>query len=344
MVPFSPRSFLVPAVVALAVFSAACTSTQRVGHVVEVPAQMSVPADVTRVAVSRFDGLEQTGTLVANRLAEGLLDGGRYRVYERAKIDELLGEHAFNRSGVVDPETVRELRLAGVDALIFGVVDVYSIDDQRGTSRTTRTVGTGRYREVEEFDRKTGETTTREVEITRTETWDRPTAIRTGTMGVTFRMTNLSTGEIMAVEALTANFREVCWADLPDTRATRDQILDRLTSRVVDGFLGKIQPRDATLSLVLENAGNSRTRLGLQYAANRLWSRALGEFDAAMRAEPEEPSGPYNVAIAHFALGHHDEARRFLERAIAIEPKARYISALAMVEDAAKRGLRTSDR
>lgn len=327
-----------------ALLAAACTSTQRINHVVEVPAQMTVPTEVRRVAVARFDGLSQTGTLVANKLAAGILDGSRYRVYERAKVDEILGEHAFNRSGVVDPATVRELRLAGVDALVFGVVDAYSIDDQRGTSRTTKTVGTGEYRTVEFKDARTGETRTREEEITRTVTWDRPTAIRTGTMGVTFRMTDIGTGEIVAVEALTANFREVCWADLPDTRATRDEILDSLSSQVVAGFLAKIQPHDANLSIVLENSGNSRARIGLQYAASKLWSRALGEFDAAMRAEPNEPSGPYNVAMAHFALGNFPEATAYLDRAIQLEPKSRYISAMAMVEDAARRGIRATTK
>ncbi len=318
----------------------ACTSTQRVSHTVVVPAQMAVPTEVSRVAVARFDGLEQTGTLIANKVAAGLVAAGRYRVYERAKVDEILGEHAFNRSGVVDPSTIRDLKLAGVDALIFGIVDVFSIEDQRGTNRTTRSVGTGEYRTVEEKHPRTGEVTTRQEEIMRTESWNRPTVLRMGTMGVTFRMTDISTGEIMAVEAMTANFRQECWADIRDTRATKDEILDQLSTEVTARFLNKIQPHDASLSIVFENSGNSRTAIGLHYVANKLWTRALGEFDAAMRAEPSEPSGPYNVAMAHFALGHYTEAMAFLEQAIALEPKSRYIQAMAMVEDAVRRGMR----
>ena len=43
--------------------------------------------------------------------------------------------------------------------------------------------------------------------------WNRPYIVREGTLGVTFRMANVSTGEIVAVEAMTSNFAKKAWED-----------------------------------------------------------------------------------------------------------------------------------
>ncbi|MBN2510126.1 MAG: hypothetical protein JXB03_07615 [Spirochaetales bacterium] len=49
-----------------------------------------------------------------------LVENGRFRVVEKDRIDRIMEEHQFNLSGLVDPESIREIGgILGVDALCF---------------------------------------------------------------------------------------------------------------------------------------------------------------------------------------------------------------------------------
>jgi hypothetical protein len=69
-----------------------CTTTKRVDYYKEVPAALDIHG-IQRVAVADFDGLHQSGRIIASKLAAGIVDGGRYRLFEREKMAEILAEH-----------------------------------------------------------------------------------------------------------------------------------------------------------------------------------------------------------------------------------------------------------
>jgi hypothetical protein len=313
-------------------FVLGCTTTKKVDYYKELPSELDIHG-IQRVAVADFDGLYRSGRIIASKVAAGLVDTGHYRLFEREKMAEILSEHdLYKRGAGIDAATTRQLRLHGVDALIFGVVDAYSITDQRGTSAVEKKLGTGRFRKVAYKDPKTGETKYKDEEIMRTVLWNRPYILRQGSVGVTFRMANIVTGEIVAVEAMTSNFSEKAWKDEIDRKLpAKDAILDSLATEVVRKFLNKIQPHTVKASIALEATGGQHNKLGILYARNGLWDKALDEFEIARQGEHANPSAHYNSGMVYYVLGDYANAVSLVEQAIAIEPKRKYVRALAMI-------------
>ncbi|HMB69289.1 MAG TPA: CsgG/HfaB family protein [bacterium] len=311
---------------------AAC-GTPVARYQARVPAQVDV-GDIQRVAVADFDGLPQTGALVAAKITEGIVDGGHFRMFERSKLDAILNERAFQQSDHVDPATASKLKLAGVDALVFGTVDAYSVDDQTGVTKVSTEVGTGEYETIHEKDR---EGQVREVrrEIKKTVMVDRGYVLREGTMGVTFRMADVRTGEIVAIRTETVNFSQKTWADERRKLPTKDVILEDLASRVTHRFLARIQPQTVVRAIRFEENENPNTEIGIRYAKAGLWDKAAGALRSAAVASPAVASAHYNLGMTYDALGDHGAAIDSIERALSIEPKDKYIQALAEVRRSA---------
>jgi tetratricopeptide (TPR) repeat protein len=216
----------------------------------------------------------------------------------------------------------------GVDALIFGVVDAYSVDEQTGVSKIETKIGTGEYRTVEKKG-KDDEVETVQEEIKKTVLIDRGYIIREGTIGVTFRMANINTGQIVAVETESANFSQKTWEDEANELPSKDAILDDLSSQVVKRFLNKIQPRYVQQGVEFESNDSPFTKLGIKYAQAGLWDKAEEAFKQAASATPAESKIHYNLGITYNVLGKHQEAISSLERALTLDPKDKYINTLA---------------
>jgi hypothetical protein len=287
------------------------------------------------VAVADFDGLPQTGALVAAKITQGIVDAGHFRTFERAKLDEILDERAFQTSDHVDPATAGKLNLAGVDALVFGTVDAYSVDDQTGVTKVTTEIGTGEFETVQEKDR---EGKVREVrrEIKKSVLVDRGYVLREGTMGVTFRMADVRTGQIVAIRTETVNFSRRTWADERDKLPTRDMILEDLASRVTHRFLARIQPQTVVRAIRFEDNEDPNTGVGIRYAQAGLWDKAAGALRSAAVASPAVASAHYNLGMTYDAMGDHRAAIEAIERALSLEPKDKYIQALAEVRRSAE--------
>ena len=66
--------------------------------------------------------------ILTNKIENALVSLGTYQLVERSKIDAILREQQLIRNGDIDPQTAARLhRILGVDALIFGSVDDYTI-------------------------------------------------------------------------------------------------------------------------------------------------------------------------------------------------------------------------
>ena len=62
-------------------------------------------------------------SIVSEFLMEQLLDSGRFKIVEREVMREIVNEHSFNMSGLVDPSTAVTVgRLAGAQYLVAGSV------------------------------------------------------------------------------------------------------------------------------------------------------------------------------------------------------------------------------
>jgi hypothetical protein len=292
-----------------------------------VPSAADV-SGIERVAVADFDGLERSGRIGALKLSEGIVNVGHFRLLERTELDRILEERDFNQSGIVDPATVSDLKLLGVDGLIFGIVDAYSIDSQTGVEKVEREVGTGRYREVQR-EGEGGETETVREEITETIIVNRGYILKKGTLAVTFRMANINTGEIVALKTETAHFKKRAWRDEASSLPTKDVILEELALDVAARFLYQIHPRWINHRVVFENNDAPGTKRGISYAQSGLWDEAYESFERAMHELPGDPSTHYNLALVADVLGKYAVAMRSIERAIEIDPQKKYMRLLS---------------
>jgi len=317
----------------------------RAGFQIRLPAEIDV-GDIDRVAVAEFDGLRDSGRLVAAKLTEGIVAEGRFRMFEREKLEAILDERDFSQSDVVDPATAHELKLLGVDALIFGIVDAYGVDDQTGYTTVEEERATGETEVVME-EGEDGELHEVVRDVYETVTVQREHVLREGTMGVTFRMANVHTGEIVAIKAETAHFSERAWADERHRLRPKDVILDGLAREVSARFLRQIQPQWAGRSVTFEKNDLPGTEVGIAYAQSGLWPEAALELQATARTHPGEPTAHYNLGVARYALGDYVAAGYAMRQAIALDPRDRFIRTLAAIQrdaDHAASSWRVADR
>ena len=69
-------------------------------------------------------------SIVSEFLMEQLLDSGRFKIVEREAMREIVNEHSFNMSGLIDPLTAVSIgRLAGAQYLVAGSVTGLSIKE-----------------------------------------------------------------------------------------------------------------------------------------------------------------------------------------------------------------------
>lgn len=62
-------------------------------------------------------------SLASDRVMENLVDSGRFNVIEREQLEAILNEHAFNLTGLVDPNTAAQIgKLTGVQYIVYGSV------------------------------------------------------------------------------------------------------------------------------------------------------------------------------------------------------------------------------
>ena len=84
-------------------------------------------AQKKKIAVLPFQEIQGRTTVLGSYLAEDLgtrlFDLGSFEIVERAMLDRLLGEIKLGQSGVIDPETAKEVgKVAGVDAVVTGTL------------------------------------------------------------------------------------------------------------------------------------------------------------------------------------------------------------------------------
>jgi len=295
-------------------------------------------ADVTgieEVAVAEFDGLERSGRIVALKLSEGIVNRGHFRLLERTELDRILEERDFNQSGIVDPSTVSDLKLLGVDGLIFGIVDAFSVDSQTGVTRVEKEVGTGKYREVKR-EGENGEIEIVKEEIKETITVDRGYILRKGTIAVTFRMANINTGEIVALKTESAHFKKRAWRDEAGSLPTKDMILEDLSRDVAVRFLIQIHPRWINHRVTFEKNESPSTEVGVSFAQSGLWEEAYSAFEQAARETPGDATAHYNLAVVANVIGKPDQAAASISQAIELDPQKKYMRFLSFLRQTAR--------
>jgi tetratricopeptide (TPR) repeat protein len=131
------------------------------------------------------------------------------------------------------------------------------------------------------------------------------------------------------------NFSQKSWADERHKLPPKDVILEDLAAKVTHRFLARIQPQTVVRAIRFEENEDPNTEIGIRYAKAGLWDKAAGALRSAAVASPAVASAHYNLGMTYDALGDHGSAIESIERALSIEPKDKYIQALAEVRRSA---------
>lgn len=79
----------------------------------------------TGFMIASASSAQSTGAMVAQLFVKYLLRAG-YNLVERDELDAILREKELSESNLMNPETVRKLKLSGIDAIVTGTVTRYA--------------------------------------------------------------------------------------------------------------------------------------------------------------------------------------------------------------------------
>jgi len=308
----------------ITLFLSGCASVS-----VRIPVRHSARIDVgniKRIAVVDFRDARRapgSGMKVATTLMSMLLDEGYYQVIERDRIRQILGEQKLAIEGIVnDSDAVEIGKMLGVDALIFGEVSGYSVETVRGWENVQEQVGTGKYKTVERKNIFTGKKHKVKEEIMKTVIVRRQYVVKKAGVDINFRMVNVETGEVLAVESIPASYSKKAVSSYEVERLPADQsILSDLTRVVTRKFVRKISPYTATEVRILEKGKDKLTKEGVLFAREGLWDRAIKRWEDALKASPSNASAHYNLGVAYEHEGKLQLAKQHYSTAVDLNPR-----------------------
>lgn len=304
-------------------------------------ARLQIPP-VSRVAVVDFEDATRRGRGpgVGSRLVAELGSQGYYQVLERARIQSVMKEHAFNLTGAVDPATAKELGgLLGVDAIITGEILSYDVQTTKRAEKVERKEGTGQYEEVEKTNPFTKKKYKVKEEIMKTVLVDEDRFDKTGTVSVNYRMIDIASGQVVVSKTHTQNYQKT----LKKNTVGDDEVLAELLTGVTSGFVGDISPHYVTVSKKLMSSKADPKNLGQAYAKQGEWQRAVEIWERAAAQAPNDPALWHNIGVGREAMGRIEQAEEAYNRALQIEPGSKaYIDNVAQIKRAFRGRLPTS--
>jgi hypothetical protein len=291
-------------------------------------------ADIKRVAVLDFEGPGSSGKVISSLFTDKLWKTQYFTLIERQEIEQVLNEHAFNMTGVVDDSTIVEFgRILGVDAIIVGHVNAYNSKDTRGREKVKEKVFTGKYEKDDEgnfvyekniFGKKHKKKIYEEVMV------DQVFLLREATVSVSYRMVEIENASIRASDQAKQSFRRKYTKDLNKIPPEQD-ILSTLSEQVVNRFIPGLTPHRVQLRKTLEK-GNDAVDLGIQYAKNGLWTEAITTWEEETRQNPGNAQAYYNLGVAYEVKGDMTNAENAYRAAMNIKPKKLYMRAVAEID------------
>ncbi|NQT24858.1 tetratricopeptide repeat protein [candidate division KSB1 bacterium] len=318
-----------------------CTPPAAINVQVMKPAAIHLPG-IRTLAVADFQGQGRSGSQIATRLQAYLLETDYYDILERDKLKQILDEQNLGMTGVVDEATAVEIgKLLGVDAMIFGEVTEYQVEqDERGKEKVHRKVGTGKYEWVEQKNIFTGKKSKVKKEIMKTVLVDQHYRIRRGTAAINFRAVKVETGELLAVHSDSKSYNSGKVIEGSNkTLKPIGEILSNLSGGICRKFVGMIAPHYVDETRYVES-GKGLIKTGKKYAENGLWPEAVDAWEQATVIHPKEPSVWYNLGAAAEMDGDLDLAEEYYKKAVALKQKDLYMESIQRIrkkrEDQAK--------
>jgi tetratricopeptide (TPR) repeat protein len=270
------------------------------------------------------NGAHALTTVVENKLIEnGFFDvTPRVNRYEGAPIQT---------SPVILPDFLAKVgAAAGVDALVFGIVNYYGSNTVHGKKKIEEEVSTGRYR-TERYA-EDGVVKTRQVEIKEKKVRYEPTAERSA--GVIAKLYALRTAnakyigrdELKQGKDLTAEGQGEI-DDLPSEQYMLSEATDRLAAK----FVNNITPHEVTEFIKLKT--HKTCKAGVKLAKAGDWQGAIDAWDEELRTDPNNDIAMYDLGVAYEYQRNYQRAREFYRDAMRISNKPLYNEAWVRIHD-----------
>lgn len=280
----------------------------------------------------------QAGRLVAERLAEVVVNTSRYRVMKIEQAEKAMARAGINFSYPPDPPMVRKIGATlGVDAVLCGELQKFRYDETGRLVKSRESIPTDDYVR----DRKGnvvcdagpgGESVPRRRTVKRTV--EKNALRRSADLLIDFRFADAFLGNVICSELETESGS---WegtgpaeiAQLP----TREAVFDLLLDRAAKKFVRQIAAHPVTEERVLERGTFHATNLGVELAKNNLWDEAMEKWMQSTKAKPSESAAYYNLGVGFERRGLFDLASKAYQNALARKPQSqRYIKAVAAIQ------------
>lgn len=293
-------------------------------------------SDFKRIAVADFRGKENSGAQAASILISKLFETKAFDIVERQNMERILKEHSFNMTGAVDESTAKELgSILGVDALIFGEVNTYGVEDKEGQEKVKKEVWTGEYEKDKQGNyvyEKTLLGGKQKKKIYKEEFVEEPFVVRTGGVSINFRVVDIKSGKIIATETHSETYKDkASGADEIGGLSSKGEILSKLTNQATDKFVKQIASYYATITRQFEKK-SKQSEQGIKLAQAGLWEQALKIFLEETNNNMSKAYTHYNLGVAYESMGKLDLAKGEYEKAVSIESKDLYIKAISEVK------------
>jgi hypothetical protein len=296
-------------------------------------ANLQIPP-VTRLAIVDFDDPthRNLGPAVGNVLVSQLNSQGFYQIMERGKIQSVMKEHAFNMTGAVDPNTIKELgNILGVDAIITGEIISYNVETNRRTEMVEKKEGTGKYEEVEKTNPFTKKKYKVKEEIMRTVLVPEERTSKSGTVSINYRMVDIASGKVAVSKTQSSSSQRSYKDNIPGD----EQILSGLLNTVTEAFVKDISPHYIMVAKRLIKSKADPNEAGAAYAKQGEWKRAAEIWEKLSVGNKNDAALWHNLGVAYEAMGDVEKAENTYNQALKIEPTNRvYIEDVAMLRNA----------
>ena len=285
----------------------------------------------------RATGID-VGGAVARRLANVVVNTGRYRVMKVEEAGRLLAAAGINYTYPPDAQMVRRIGSAlGVDAILFGELQKFSFDETGRLVKVREQVWTDEYMrdaggKVISDAGPGGEVVPRKKMVSRVV--EKNALQRSAVLQIEVRMTDAFMGNVICAETESESGG---WegtgpakiAELPG----REVIFDLLLDRAAKKFVRQIAAHPIEEERLLERGAFHATILGVELARNNLWDEATEKWMQAVKSKPEDPAAYYNLGVAFERKGIFDYASKAYQNALARNPHSRrYIKAVAAIQ------------
>ncbi len=323
-----------------AIFLLRCAGSSQISVKVLKPAAIHMPG-IYKVAVVDFEGPEMSGSQVATMMQSMLMQTQHYEIMERENLKRILEEQNLGMAGILDETTAVQVgKVLGVDALIFGQVSQYEVPpDKKITKKVKEKKFTGKYETVEEKG-KDGKVVKKKKKIYEDVWIDREYWVREGNVAVNFRVVNVETGQLLAAHSESKSYNseknKSFWQSMTSSQADlkpAGEILSNLSKSICTKFTKMIAPYHVSEKRTIES-GEGDINTGKQFAESGLWPEAIESWERAVKQQPNEPAGYYNLGLAYELNGDLDRAEAAFIKAVGLNQKKLYMDSIARVRKA----------